>query len=167
MTNSCQNKTARKATTTVIRKIRNNNESKQNDDEEPDISALVEFMTKDAVLWEVFLIKLREKQIVTSYGVEEFLYHYVNVNKDALIMMYDNKKAMKDEVEGDEVARGKPKRSPSVGFLQSLLNNNNNTLRRLSFRKIDLELKSDDIDHDICRNASMRRRSLRNFFHER
>jgi len=63
LTNSCQNKTARKATTTVIQKIRNNNnESKQNDDEEPDLATLVEFMTKDAVLWEVFQIKVRENK---------------------------------------------------------------------------------------------------------
>jgi len=91
----------------------------------------------------------------------------VNANKDALIMMHGSKKAMEEEVEGDGVVRGKPKRSPSVGFLHSLLNNNNNSLRRLSCRKFDFDLKSGGIDHDICSNPSMRRRSFRNFFHER
>ena len=115
---------------TVLQKIRNKNESKH-DDVEPDLCTLVEFLTKDAVLWEVFQIKVRERNIVTSYALKEFLHNYVYENRESFLMMYNIRKEMEEEEKDLGASLRKQERTQSLGFFQSLLNNNNKSIRRL------------------------------------
>ena len=164
---------ARRATSTVLQKIvNNNNNDKEDEIDEPELHALVEFITKDAVLWEVFQIKVREKQIVTTYATEEFLHNCIHRNKESFIMMHNTKKSM-------EGINKKQNKNRSMPFFQNMMQNNNSTnidsanndnfnnvssnnnsnQRRWSFRKIDSNNQSNRTN-----NASMRRRSFKDLF---
>ena len=163
----------RRATSTVSQKITNvNNNDKEDEIDEPELHALVEFITKDAVSWEVFQTEVREKQIVTTCATEEFLHNCVHHNKESCVIMHNTKKSI-------EGINKKQNRNISMPFFQNAMQNNNSTnidssnddnfnnissnnnsnQRRRSFRKIDSNNQSNRTN-----NASMRRRSFRDLF---